>query len=139
MQDKEDEDKFIVEGIASWGAFYDMGCAFTYEYDDGCVMVMMMRILLIMMMTISLQIWMDCLQRMIISLFSTETGQIVHIIQEIQIQIQIQIQIHFIPQEPSRCLWKGCALCRLDWRNHLQQQLKQFFQFQNEFDLICLI
>ena len=27
-------DKFIVEGIASWGAFYERGCAFTYDDDD---------------------------------------------------------------------------------------------------------
>ena len=33
-QEKDDEDKFIVEGIASWGAFYNRRCAFTYDYDD---------------------------------------------------------------------------------------------------------
>ena len=35
-QDTDDEDKFIVEGIASWGAFYNRGCAFTYDYHYGC-------------------------------------------------------------------------------------------------------
>ena len=34
FQDTDDEDKFIVEGIASWGAFYERGCAFTYDDDD---------------------------------------------------------------------------------------------------------
>ena len=85
-----------------------MGCAFTYEYDDGY--------------------------------HGDDDGEVIMIIIQMFLEvlhiIQIQIQIHFLPQEPSRCFWKGGALCRLDRKDYLQQQLKQFFQFPIEYDHI---